>query len=377
MSESASVTGDYFFGVHKTRERNIIGNKLAQSFPTIDRYPRYKGGVWSSDSYGPVYSMPSSYQTASDNYVTHFETVSSKFRKSIYSPDILFSNIYRLKSNDICYSYIPYSNYPQFGLNSWSEITKSSYSDIYGIKHGNIFVSRHNFQNAKYGRASIENKLIRGLRSTIGYPAYSTKAYFFDEKYDFNAGSFINKIKLLSSNNTTYPFWVPNDYDQDNRYIKCVGTNVDINVYGGMNNYSSYYGDGILDNVKIGYRYDSVTADYGNSDIASVKYLGLEYIDEKDYMFEAWRESSIFPLLVYDQINDENYYTNLVSRYSIEDKFQLSEINYRLLGVYCDKENTRNYYWNNVSRNLNSIYLNGDCFINRFTFRALYNKKIF
>lgn len=377
MSESASVTGDYFFGVHKTRERNIIGNKLAQSFPTIDRYPRYNGGVWNSDSYGPVYSIPSSYKTTLENYVTHFETMSTKFRKCLYSPDKLFSNIYRLKSNDICYSYIPYSNYPQWTLNSWSEISKPLYSDIYGILHGNVYVSRHNFQNNKYGRASVNGKLIRGLRSTVGYTAYSTKAYFFDEEYNYNGGSFINKIKLLNENNTTYPFWVPGDYNQKNRYIKCIGTNVDMDVYGGMNNYSSYFGDGIWDNVNIGYRYDSTTADYGNSDIASVKYLGLEYIDEIDYMYEAWKQSSMFPLLVYNQVNDAAYYTNLVNRYLIKEEPQLSEINYKLAGVYCDKENTRTYTWNNELRNLNSIYMNGDCFINRFSFRALHNKKVF
>ena len=378
MSEATDIYGetlvDHAFGVFRTRERSVISGKMAHSFPTIDSYP-----IGTSQK---VFAIPGSYKTTEANYVNYFKCVSIRNRKAVYSPDILFSNINSLNSNDICYSYIPYSNYPQWSLNSWSEISRDSYID-YAVDDNEIipnsvYVTRFNYLNNKYGRASIDSKLIRGIKSMIEFPALVEKAYFNNKTmYGLSSNNWTLRIKQLQENNMSAPLVFPDDYILPNRYIKNVATNVPIDSYGILNNYSAYFGDGLWDNINVGFTDVRTAADYSNSDVSSVKYLGLEYVDEEDYMFDAWKQSTMFPLLVYNQVNDAAYYTNLVSRYLIGGEPQLSEINYKLAGVYCDKENTRRYTWNNELRNLNSIYMNGDCFINRFSFRALHNKKVF
>jgi len=384
-SESAATSGNYFFGIAMTRERTIIGNKICHSFPTIDAYPRFEPTI-SYPATVPelIFTIPSILKTNTANCCEHFYSKTTKHRKAFYSPDILLSNINRITQNDQCYVYIPYSNYPQFGLSHYSQVNKISYiGGSSQILHGSVYNSRFNYLNNRYGRASKEGKLIRGLRSHNMNPSpLNQEVYFFDEHvlYDNVSMNWIyDRINLLQENNSTWPYWSAADLDQDNDYIKCIGTNVRGDTYGGLNSYSSYFGDGLFDSINVGYicAPENSTSSYANADIKSIDYLGLEYTDVVSYLRDAWDCMNMMPLLVYSQKNDAAYYTDVVNRYLIDGKPQMSEINYKITGVYCDKENTRFYYWNNEQRNLQSIYMNGDCFINRFTFRAMHNQKVF
>ena len=113
-----------------------------------------------------------------------------------------------------------------------------------------------------------------------------------------------------------------------------------------------------------------------NRDITSTKYIGIDYADNDQVDKDLILSTSMMPILLYDEPNDDEYYTNLVNRYKSNGIIQLFGIDYKDCSLFIDKNNDRTYTFNGVDNlSFDKVPCNGDCFISRFTFRQAYNEK--
>lgn len=393
------------FGTGQNREYNNVIKKSALSFPSIVAYP-----IAQYNTSMPYTRAPESDGTDSDiGYAKcYMEQDSIKYyRRSVFSPDYLFSNHYKLTDNQNCYIYYPYGQLPQWGSNWKSVVQGTSY--YYDPSLGgetsptqlsnSIYQYRFNYKNDKIGRISLENKLLFGISkysndggaTWTNYPITDcTNIYAIIEYFQYDMTEAIGYVyheqfSPLYLDDDEYTSYDISTYDQ--RYIKFVATNVPKAVHRIKNSYSSRMGDGLLDNTDIGYLMNnSEYRNMGNRDITSIAYLGIDYIDDNTVDKDLIRFTVMMPILVYNQPNDASYYTDLVDRYKKNDIVQLFGIEYKESLLFIEKDRyIRNWYFNEKDAEGNNltkytfayVYVNGDCFINRFSFRQAYNEKIY
>ena len=179
----------------------------------------------------------------------------------------------------------------------------------------------------------------------------------------------------------------------NNPYMKVSGTNVRADVHRSLNNYSTKMEDGMLSNVDLGFIENNISGsgtekellELANRDIRSYDYIGLNFSDD-DKLRELWEQVTLFPMIVYREPNtyknfingEADYYTKLVNRYKLDQENQLSSIRYKIGTAFIDIEKERKWQWNNHENkeySFDSCYINGDCFMSRYSFRQCYNGK--
>lgn len=328
----------------------------------------------------------------------------SRNRKALYSPDYMIRNINKIKDNDKVYSYIPYVNLPR------RKIYYNKYSGASGfvnINKGGIFYESedsilYNYSSNDIGKISLSKNryLVRGTYRKNGTSVSNStlnsekRPYGYTEitNTDNSIIMFLNNNQIIINDENIVDF-INSDglFKNKNKYISHLATNVEKNIHKAPNKYSSKLGDAVFSDMDPGAKFtpdndSNCKEEYGNKDMVSHKYLGLDYDDDKDihniqllepdYLFEFYNDTSMFPVCIYLNPNDEEYYSTIVKRYKTDSIKQLSDINYRIASMFIPISNNRIWQWtnnDNIERDFNNIYPNGDCFIGRFTFRHAFN----
>jgi hypothetical protein len=411
FTDTSVVEKSLRFGGGQNREDIYIGSKNALSFPCVDSYPKIKRG--NSNPSFPYIREPKTLGDTDIGYSMVKNAIDG--RKAIYAPDYLLSNYNKFVDNQNLYYYIPYSQLPHYGENWDSRIYGKTYyygSDMLTLAEEQLSNSMYqyvfNYRNDVKGLVSLEGKLLKGY-SWQGWldtgafnvsDKYGTYHYCYLEYFRNNWGFDEGILSTLAQKFTECqngPIRIGGLYDSwdisnnDNHYLKVVGTNVPYGVHRNKNNYSSMFGDGILSSLNIGYIYNSADhRNMGNRDISSLKYIGIDYNDETaindSSKIYSYYDSSMMPILIYNQPNNNSYYTELVDRYKKNGVVQLFGIEYRDNTLFIDKNrNARTWFFNERDAEGNNlteyhfyyIYVNGDCFVSRFNFRQSFNIKTY
>ena len=382
-----------FLGQFSTREVDIIGNKIAVSVPVPDTFPR----IYTYST--PVLPVGKSKNgsipividyDSSDTDLLYGRVWSERDRHGVFSPDRLFSNIDKFVNSESLYCYFPYTQLPKFGLNSYSNYVTNSYVVPGTNSHffsNRIYQMRYDYQEGFMGRMSINGNLVRGyfnnIQSTF-HREYKTFGYW--EKIDYAWPTTEVRVGLINDYYEESPYipFIPSDLTKKNDYIKISGTNVLKDTFRSINNYSTKLGDGVFDNVDVGFyvKQGSPVIVYGNRDIRIPTYLGIDYTDdESSYLKTLFNDATMMPITLYREKNDAEYYNKIVNRYLIGDTYQLSEINYKISTPFIPiVKESRVWSLNEINasnKSFNWVYSNGDCFMSRMTFRQMYNGKTF
>lgn len=174
-----------------------------------------------------------------------------------------------------------------------------------------------------------------------------------------------------------------------NPYIRVSASFVPYNTFSTVGRFSSKMQDIVLgENMNPGFKaWYTVGSDkkyFGNKDIRTPSYLGLDIAPGEEWPgnYLYWKGIT-FPFMLYKAPNTyygsgTNYYDAMVSLYSGNDN-NLSNIVYYLNNLFVDFATDRTRVGKAlpddvyVSIRDNGIYLPGDCFINRYFFRMVYN----
>ena len=382
-----------FLGQFSTREVDIIGNKIAVSVPVTDTFPR----IYTYST--PVLPVGKSKNgsipividyDSSDTDLLYGRVWSERDRHGVFSPDRLFSNIDKFVNSESLYCYFPYTQLPKFGLNSYSNYVTSSYVVPETNSHfflNKIYQMRYDYQEGFMGRMSINGNLVRGYFNNIQSTFHKEyKTYGYWEKLDHTWPTTEVRVGLINDYYEESPYipFIPSDLTKKNDYIKISGTNVLKDTFRSINNYSTKLGDGVFDNVDVGFhdKQGTPVVIYANRDIRIPTYIGIDYTDdESSYLKTLFNDATMMPITLYREKNDAAYYNKVVSRYLIEDTYQLSEINYKISTPFIPiVKESRVWSLNEIdasNKSFNWVYSNGDCFMSRITFRQMYNGKTF